>query len=363
VSDSDSRRHRDARNGAAASGTSIAECASVSSPGSPSTIVLDDVDAAIALCSIGGVVEAATDGARSLLLRMEIGVVPCPMPAEVWGELERRPPGEAVEWRPPYDGQYVLGCTRYRRREGYLLIMKELSDTHAALSRRLHQQRLESTGRLVAGIAHELRNSVASIVYSADLINAAGPSISADSLAEGIAEILAASGRLQDTVAGLLDFARLGPTVSVRVSLRDVLTRAQGFLRGVFRPSGSSLSIDIPSNAEWVQGNSIVIEQVFVNLLLNAVQSSRRPVHVHVSASTVAGGRFVRVRVADDGPGVPARIRESVFQPFFTTREQGTGLGLTNAREAAESLGGALDLEESATGACFVVLLPAAEAA
>ena len=70
---------------------------------------------------------------------------------------------------------------------------------------------------------------------------------------------------------------------------------------------------------------------------------------------------YIRVRVRDDGPGIPDHFRESVFLPFFSTREEGTGLGLPNAAEAAKSVGGALVLESSTGGACFAVYVPRAE--
>jgi len=330
-------------------------------------LCLDDVQAPMALCSPVGKVEAASLQGRALLEKLEvIDGVPAPLPRELWEALEQAQPGAAVEWRPPTDAHQVLGCTRYRSGEAaYLLLMNEITDKHMALSRRLHRQRLEATGRLVASVAHELRNSVASIVYSADFLAVASPSLPAETVRDTARDMLAASRRLQFTVDGLLDYARLGPTVSVPVSLREVLTRAQGFLRSVYRTGSHRLTVDIGPEAEWVRGNTLNIEQIFVNLLLNAAAVGDSSVHVTITASlaTLPEGRsegveVVRVQVCDDGPGIPDRIRESIFDPFFTTREDGTGLGLTNAKEAAESLGGTLVLDDVPVGACFSVYLP-----
>ena len=291
----------------------------------------------------------------------EMGAAVVPQP--LWAALERVPSGEAVEWRPSTELRWVIGCTRYRCGDGFLLLMKEVSEKHAATHGRLHGQRLEAIGRLVASIAHELRNSVASIVYSADLLGL--EQVDEGTRKETLSEILEASKHLQAIVDGLLDYARLGPTVSVPVSLREVLTRSQGFLRSVYRDGSHQLAITIPADAEWVVGNSLVIEQIFVNLLLNAAQiTSDRPVRVQVRSESFGDAQrnpnWVRVTIADDGPGVPGPLRNTIFEPFFTTRVEGTGLGLTNAREAAELVGGSLTLTRSGPGATFVVELPAA---
>ncbi len=326
---------------------------------------LRDIEAPVALCRANGEVDALTREALALLRRVKVlDELPGVLPRELWEQLERVAAGEAVEWRPPKDGQNILGCTRYHVGEHYLLLMKEVSHKHAALSRRLHSQRLEATGRLVASVAHELRNAVASIVYSAEVLEMADMNLPAEAIRQTLDEMVAASRQLQSSVDSLLGYARLGPNVSMPVSLREVMTRAQGFLRSSYRDGRNKLVVDVPPFAEWVQGNTHTVEQIFVNLLLNASEASAVPVHVRVFSDLAPLPNAqddtpqVRVRVWDDGPGIPEGLRDTIFQPFYSTREQGTGLGLTIAIEAAKSLGGTLVLEGRTTGACFAVYLP-----
>jgi two-component system sensor histidine kinase FlrB len=331
----------------------------------------EGVAAPIAFCSSAGELETGTPMALSLLRRLRVlERAPSPLPAELWRLLDQTPPGEAVEWRPPEAGRSLLGCTRYAVEwGGFLLLMREVSDKHAALSERLHRQRLESTGRLVASIAHDIRSSVASIVYSADFLDVSGPAVSEVTLRETVQEICDASRRLQLTVDGLLDYARLGPTIAVPVSLCEVMNRAQGLLRSFYRSGSHRLCVEIAQEADWVRGNPIVIEQIFVNLLINAAECSSDPRLVVVSSSIEdlpgssrsSGPSHVCVRVADDGPGVARTLRDSIFEPFFTTKSNGTGLGLPTAREAAESQQGGLVLEEASRGATFAVFLPRSE--
>lgn len=359
-------------------------------------LTLQHLDAPVALCSTDGVIQAGTTQAFALLRRTRALQGPTTaLPQELWTILEGAPAGEAVEWRPPRDGQCVLGFTRYHYGTRYLVLMKEVSEKHAALSLRLHRQRLEAIGGLVASVAHELRNAVANIAYSAELLEIAGTALSPDALGETLQEIGLGTRRLRDTVDSLLGYARVGPSEFVPVSVRDVLTRSQGFLRSVYRPGGHRLSVEIDAHLPAVRGNSLTVEQIFVNLLLNAAQASEAPLDVRVVADLAVppgapadAPRQVRVRVSDNGPGIAPHRRELVFQPFFTSREEGSGLGLTIAKEAVERLGGALVLEDpmhedpmhegqvhedpmhedlrqqgptregGLTGACFAVYLP-----
>lgn len=316
----------------------------------------------VAVCDVDGAFEWVSEECRELwacLFPRE--PMPERVPAALWRELEALVAGRAVEWRPLTGASTVLELSRFGTGQRWLLLLREVAVQQASLAKQLHRQRLEVTGRLVASIAHELRNSVASIVYGTDLLQLHESLPKAD-LEDSVREIMEASRRLRATVDGLLDYARLGPSVSVPVSLREVLTRAQGFLGPYFRSGSHRLRVTIPPESEWVQGNSIVVEQIFVNLLLNAAEASSRPITVQVSSSLTPlqhGARaMVNVTVSDDGPGVSEAIRDRVFEPFVTGREEGTGLGLTNTREAVESLGGTITLEDQRPGATFTVSLP-----
>ncbi len=329
------------------------------------------VEAPILLCSELGVLQAATAPALALLRRISPPEqAPRTVPTELWRLLERTPLGEAVEWRPTGARQGVLGCTRYAAARGsYLLLMREVSAKHVALSERLHRQRVDSTERLVASIAHDIRSSVASVVYSADFLEVSGSAIAPTVLSETVRDLSKASANLQLTVDALLDYARLGPSVSVPVQLREVINRALGSLRIQCREGDHRMRVDVAPRAEWVRGNPIVIEQIFVHLLLNAVEASQRPRCMIVTAfpallprsPRVGAPFYVCVRVWDDGPGIPQDVRQFIFDPFFTTKQDNAGLGLAIARQAAESLDGLLELTDDDSGTCFSLYLPGCE--
>lgn len=329
------------------------------------------LEAPIALCSVTGLVQAASSSARGLLQRISRSEhLPVAVPAELWGLLERAGTGEAVEWRSPVAPREVLGCTRYPGAPGaYVLLMREVSAKRLALSELVHRQRVDMTEHLVASIARDIRSSVASMVYSAEFLHVSVSRAEPAVLAETMGDISRASASLQQTLDSLLDYARLGPSVCAPVHLRDVLNRAMASLRGQYGARAHRLRVDVAPRAELVRGNPIVIEQIFVSLLRNAVEASPMPRCVIVTAfpalplqasSLEAAGR-VCIRVWDDGPGIPVEHRGFVFDPFFTTKQGSLGLGLAIARQAAESLDGSLELADDDTGTCFSLYLPGIE--
>lgn len=330
---------------------------------------LEHLEAPVAVCDANGTVLGMSPRAFDLFEGLGIGPrrPPFPFPSSLWKALSEATRGAAIEWRPE-DGERsaCLGCTRYALGASHsIVLMQEVSAKRAQLMRRLHQQRLESTGRLVASISHDVRTALASILYNADFLHNAIDSLSREEVVTTVRDVHIASRRLQAIVDRLLDFAKLGPPVTDDVSLEDVLRRVLALVRPIFRERCHTLKAKVQPEGAWVRGNALVIDQILVNLLVNAAEASSSPIDVSVDVRRAAedlDGRMpaMRVEVSDSGPGVPAAMRDTIFQPFFTTRTEGTGLGLTTSREAARELGGDLTLEPSDRGARFVLTLPGA---
>ncbi|MEZ4371533.1 MAG: HAMP domain-containing sensor histidine kinase [Polyangiaceae bacterium] len=320
---------------------------------------LAQVGAALAVCDRNGRVVGLSAQAKATFERVGIDsdVVPFSLPHSLWTQLGNLQLGDATEWSPEHDPGTYLGCSPYLLGDSHLLlVMREVSDKRLKLSRALHRQRLESTGKLVAAIAHDLRAPLSSIVYNAELLTQQH-TLEEMELREVVHDIRIACRRLKRTIDGLLDYARLGPQVEIDLSLKETLERVGSFVRPLLRDGKHSLAFTVGPGAEWVRGNPIVIEQVFVNLVVNATEAKGEGAHIEIEADS-SGGSLVRVCVRDDGPGVPAQLRERIFEPFFTTKSKGTGLGLTTSRQAVRDLRGDLMLEPSDTGTSIVVLLP-----
>jgi signal transduction histidine kinase len=284
---------------------------------------------------------------------------PALLPSDLWQLMSSAAFGKAVKWRSSGADHLLLGCTRYGAGgDRWLLVMKEIGQKQDLFAQRLHQQRLEALGRLVATTVHDLRSPLSSIVFNTDVLAARADELPPDRVREAVADIKTASRRLRSTIDCLLDYVRIGPPVPSEVSLKEVLTRMQSLLRPVMRAGGHQL-LDLTSlDVDKVVGNPIAVEQIFLNLVLNSIEAAQKPVTVRVSSSQ--RGSLVRVLVEDDGPGIRPEHRLQVFDPFFTTKPDGTGIGLSAAREAARGAGGDVQLVRWSEGVAFAVLLPAA---
>ncbi|MBL9104738.1 MAG: HAMP domain-containing histidine kinase [Myxococcales bacterium] len=321
------------------------------------TLRLADVPAMLALCDERGHLLAASPPAEALLVRL--GAVGPELPAGLWPALAAVDPGDAIQWRPA-DGTLCLGCTRYRLGDGRaLILMREVSDKQRALAQRVHEQRLEATGSLVAAIAHDIRGALSSVLFNADVLVHRTGTLDPAALRPFLLEILGGAERLKQIVDGLLHFARLGPQVAPDTPIDQILTRALAVVRPRLRDRPVTLAVGAAPPDLRVKGNPLHIEQILVNLLHNAVESQSGPLHVRIDVERRGDGT-VRVRVGDDGPGIAPDLQPRVFDPFFTTKPFSTGLGLSTGREAARQLGGDLALLPSDHGACFGLVLPAA---
>jgi two-component system sensor histidine kinase FlrB len=328
-------------------------------------MALAAIGAAVVVCEPDGRAAAATPEAVALLRRMGVSLrsYPCPLPESLWALLLSSATGEAVEWvsgAAPDAG--CLGCTRYPLGTTHsLLLMRDVSDKRAHLSRLLHRQRLESTGKLVASVAHDLRAPLASILFNAESLAHPDRSLSSEDAERAIQDICVSCERLRQTIDGLLGYARLGPQVILDVSVAETLQRVASFVRPVLREGQHTLKWHVHPDAAWVQGNPLILQQALINLVVNASET-QSGLNITIESTVVPRQereqRLVCISVRDDGPGVPTALQSRVFEAFFTTKRQGTGLGLTTSREALRDLGGDLVLLPSDQGAAFGVLVP-----
>jgi len=159
-------------------------------------------------------------------------------------------------------------------------------------------------------------------------------------------------------ISDLLDFARTKPPQHRAVRLQDLAQEQLARLGQV----AVAVAQDFPPDLAPAWVDPVQAGQVLFNLLTNAVQAMGRSGGTLTLRGAPDSGQRVRIEVADSGPGVPADLRDKVFEPLFTTRARGIGLGLSVSRQLAENNGGELRLEDrpAGTGATFSLVLPAA---
>ncbi|WP_437967085.1 ATP-binding protein [Sorangium sp. So ce260] len=246
-------------------------------------------------------------------------------------------------------------------------IERYAADLKSAQERLVRSERLASVGRLAAGLAHEIGNPIAAILGFQELLLAGG--LTPDEEREFVERMKRETERIHKILRDLLDFARPAaggagqageePSGSVAEGIEDVvsLVAPQKAFRAV------ELVRDVAPDVPAVPLSHGRLVQVLLNLLLNAADAvPRAGGRVVVRASRGAGGG-ARIEVEDNGPGIAEAVRETLFEPFITTKEvgEGTGLGLAVCRGLVEAAGGSIGVERGAEGgARFVVLLPGA---
>jgi signal transduction histidine kinase len=248
------------------------------------------------------------------------------------------------------------------------VLIRERSDARAReearvreLERQLfHAERLTTVGRLAAGIAHEINNPLEGMANYLSLARDAlsrGDVESARRRLDGVRQGLDRAALVVRQVLAHADPAR---AEKGRVDLAQVLAETTEFVRSRADFSRIRFETALPEEPLGVQGSSIMLGQVAVNLILNACEAQPGGGEVMVSARR-EGGRVV-AEVADRGPGVPESDRQRIFEPFFSTKDS-TGLGLSVCHSIVREHGGELlVLPRDGGGALFRLSLPAAEA-
>jgi signal transduction histidine kinase len=225
--------------------------------------------------------------------------------------------------------------------------MTELADKRA----------LAAVGEFAASLAHEIRNPLTSVQLDMQMVEERLPMD--DTIARATQErALAEIRRLDRTVTGALRAARAGRMMEERVELLSVALRAARAAAPVVEGAGATISLpDAQSAAVIVRGDADALEQVLLNIMLNAAHAVSPGGRIVVSM-TEAGGEAVLL-VADDGAGIGEDELDRVFDPLYTTRSDGVGLGLAIARRLVEAHGGTITLTSTpGAGATARITLP-----
>jgi len=224
-----------------------------------------------------------------------------------------------------------------------------------------HADRLGGLGRIAAAVAHELNNPLASIGLCIDGMRAglAGGRLDPAEARRYLETLGKEITRCTGITRKMLTYARYRPAPSAEVTSREIVRQSMDLVAAQARRARVSLQLEDRSGDARVAGDVDQLEQVIVNLLLNAIAASPAGESVTVHSREEDGQ--VVITVCDRGPGVPPAEREEIFRPFVTTKRpgEGTGLGLAISREIVEAHGGRLDLVGEGPGAAFAVRLPA----
>ena len=238
------------------------------------------------------------------------------------------------------------------------LLVLRANTSQVSLERRLSRaQNLAAMGRMTATLAHEIKNPLAIIRGSARRLAKLEPE--AKALSDSVVEEV---DRLSSTVNRYLQFARgagEGAAVDARGSVAGTLAATLDLLEGEFRERRIEVVREPAFSEATVRLDDASLKQVWLNLLQNALEASAEGGRIRVRCA-VEGGR-ARVTIADEGAGIAPDVLARVGEPFFTTRAQGTGLGVHLSRQLVHGAGGTLELSSRAgAGTTLQVALPLA---
>ena len=226
----------------------------------------------------------------------------------------------------------------------------------ASQARVLHQEKMAAFGLLAAGIAHEVGNPLAALSSLIQMLQRRKPD---DYTAEKLDLAGRQLQRIQRTIRDLVDFSRPASTSKTKVRMHEVVDDVLGIAKYSHRSGDRSFTTDVPVDLPPVTVVRDHLIQVLLNLVLNAIDATGKGGRIRLEAHTCEVG--LAIRVEDDGRGISPEDAPRLFQPYFTTKPQGTGLGLFVSRQIVEELGGTLSHEPGRDGgAAFVVQLPAA---
>ena len=235
-------------------------------------------------------------------------------------------------------------------------------------ARQRQQQKLEAIGTLAGGVAHEINNPLSGIMNYAELIREDADKQS--STAEYAREIVSETERIAVIVKNLLQFSRQEKQTHSYASIYDIIDQTISLIRTIIKKDQIQLDIRIEENLPQIKCRSQQIQQVLMNLLTNARDAlnekyrgydENKVIHVGCIGFEGEGRRWLRITVEDNGMGIPERIRERIFEPFFSTKpkEIGTGLGLSISFGIVQDHHGRIEVESSeGKFSRFILILP-----
>lgn len=217
----------------------------------------------------------------------------------------------------------------------------------------LRTEKLSALGQLSAGLAHEIRNPLTSIkILFQSFLESSSPT------RKDIEVVLSETERMETLLKQFLAFTHIEEATPQAVDLPEVTHHVLYICRYQMRIQGIEVATELAAMPP-VLADRAMIEQVLINLIMNAVEAMPEGGELHISGGITVDNR-VEIRVRDSGGGIPEAIRDKIFDPFFTTKPEGTGLGLSVIHNIVGHFGGTIDFCCDSTGTTFAVSFPVA---
>jgi len=303
-----------------------------------------------------------------------------------WRQLQRwkisesgLPPGSEILFREPnvwetYRWPILAVCTVLLLQGGLITLLmlerhrRSSAETEARqrMVELAHVNRFSTAGEMAAGIAHEINQPLGAILNNAETakIMLKSPSPDLKQIEEIVDDIQSDNSRAADVVRTLRSFIKKVPLQKNAVDVNDQIAETLKFLAPEARSRQVVLRSRLNGAPLRISGDPIQLQQVFSNLILNGFDATSETTHAEraVTVATMRNGRFAEISIADTGPGVSDDAAKKIFDPFYSTKDHGMGMGLSIVRTIVEAHHGQIEVDKrnGANGAVFRVKLPLA---
>lgn len=266
----------------------------------------------------------------------------------IWrGEIRNRAKDGSFYW---VDTTIVPFLNDRGRPYQYMAIRSDITERKRSEALLREQAALARLGEMAAVVAHEVKNPLAGIRGSLQVIGGRMPGDTRDRAV--LRDIVDRLDSLNNIVDDLLVFARPREPKLTSVIVADLLHNTAALLKK--DPAHATTKVEVVATRAVVRADPEQLQLVVVNLLLNAAQATHSHGHVRVDVSITDG--MCRIAISDNGPGIPEEVRERIFEPFFTTKSRGTGLGLPTAKRVIERHGGDIGVHCPPSGGTVVTV-------
>jgi two-component system sensor histidine kinase FlrB len=302
-----------------------------------------------------GLVRQANNLAKNLLGE--------PIEGQLWRALIKRsfkPQADDGHEVSLHDGRKVkLSITPLVKEPGQLIVLTDLTETRQLQQSIGHLQKLSSLGKMVASLAHQIRTPLsAAMLYAANLSNNTLNKTSREKFSEKLVSRLR---DLESQVNNMLLFAKSGDEqVITELSLKSLMTDVRSGADAMVQSQQAKLILLLPEPDILIIGNTTALVGALQNLIHNALVVKPNNAIITVAATRESDSpKWVNISVTDNGPGVNEQFIKHIFEPFYTTKSNGTGLGLAVVKSVVKSHHGQVHVSNLADGgACFTLRLP-----
>jgi len=221
--------------------------------------------------------------------------------------------------------------------------------------------KLRAIGNLTAGIAHELNNPLNNIILTAEMLKESRKELSQEEYEDMVNDLVTQGERAHKIVNNLLDFARESETKSEYLYIDNLINETIQLAKNQIKLSKIKIETNIGKNLDPIYGDKNLLIQVFLNLIINAIDAMIDGGTLSIKVSKEKRTNFISIHIHDTGCGIPDHILSSIFNPFFTTKptSKGTGLGLSVSKGIIEKHGGNIEVESKINeGTTLIVHLP-----